>query len=232
MQAPLYLSVASLLLLLAGIGATFRQGNEARALRAELDALAGALAVADPVTDAAPAAPSAEPLTEAERLELLRLRNQVTRLRGESQGLEAALQENVSLTERLAAAKANPASAGVVLPPGYILRRTARNAGQATPEATVETFLWALEHRELPTLLQTLSPDAAQKLAEMITRSEQQGDDFWRDASKLPGMRVSDQKPMPDGAVELKLSMDIEGTADQQTTKARLLDGRWRLDLR
>jgi hypothetical protein len=228
MKAPLLLATASLLALLLALLAVVAQRGAAHDLRQEIATLTATLTAPVPAAEA-PVRPESAPLTEAERLELLRLRGQITRLRGEARGLAAAEAEHAALQQRLAAAKANPASIGAALPPGYILRRTARNAGQATPEATVETFLWAIEHRDVNTLLQTLTPADAQKLSEGLQR---QGEDFWQGAAKLPGMRVSDQKPLADGSVELKLSIELEGTADQQTTKARLVDGRWRIEMR
>jgi len=228
MKAPPILAAASLLTLLVALTATVAQRGAAHDLRQELVTLTDALAASPPAA-AAPVHPESAPLTDAERLELLRLRGQITRLRGEARGLAAAQQENTSLQQRLAAAKANPSSVQGALPAGYILRRTARNAGQATPAATVETFLWAIEHRDLNTLLGTLPPEAAQQFAAQL---ERQGEDFWKDAAKLPGMRVSEQKTLTDGSMELKLSFDIEGHADEQKTKARLVDGRWRIELR
>lgn len=229
MKAPLFLSLASLLLVLAVIGVAFRQGKEARSLRAEVDALAGALAVAAPVADGAAAAPAAEPLTAAERLELLRLRNEVTRLRVESRGLEAARQENAQLKGRLGSAQASPGALQSALPAGYILRRTARNVGQATLEATVETFLWAIEHRDVAVLQQTLTPEAAQTFARGL---QQDREEFWAHASLLPGLRISGQQAQPDGSVEFRMSFDLEGDENLGTTKARLVEGRWRLELR
>jgi hypothetical protein len=231
MKAPSVLTALSLLALLAALGMAAKQRSAAQGLRLEAAAIADSLATAAPAPSAPvePVAPAAEPLSEAERLELLRLRSQITRLRAEARGLEAAKQENASLKERRAAAKANPSSVQSALPTGYILRRTARNVGQATPEAALETFLWAVEHRDLNTLLGTLAPADAQKLAASVTR---EGEQFWEGVGKLPGMRMSEKQLLPDGSMEVKLSVELEGTGGEQTTKARLVDGRWRLELR
>lgn len=229
MKVPLVLNVAASLVLLTGLASNLGQRNEAGTLRA----LRGALVAESncPTIGTHPSAPVAgeAPLTDTERQELLRLRGQITQLRREGGKLEAVTQENASLKQRLAVARADPASVGAALPPGYILRRTARNAGQGTPQATVETFLWALENRDPLTLLQTLAPEDAQKLQEEIQKA---GEEFWKTSAKLPGMKLGEQKALPDGSVEFELSIDIEAGSEGRKTTARLQDGRWRIKLR
>lgn len=234
MKTPLLLTLGSLAALLVALAGGWKQRSEAGALRLEVESLAGALAAAPAPAAAAPAnvppvAPEVAPLTPEERLELARLRNQVTRLRGEVKGLAALRHEHDSLTQRLATARANPGSPLAALPPGFILRRTARNAGQASPEATVETFLWAVEHRDANALVQTLVPELGQRFAADLKR---EGASFWDGASKLPGLRIVESAAMPDGTMQLKLAIEPDGTADMQTMKVRQVDGLWRLEMR
>lgn len=228
MKAPPLVVTGSLVTFLLALLAITAQRGAAHDLRQEMAGYTATLAEPPPAAPAADDAASTA-LTEAERLELLRLRGQLGRLRADARGLATAEQEHTNLQQRLTAVRANPGNLQNILPPGYILRRNARNAGQATPQATVETLLWAAEHRDLKTLLETLSPEEAQKMAEQVQR---QGDKFWEGAAQLPGMWVREQRSLPDGTVELKLAVDPRGEGETQTMKSRLVDGRWRLDLR
>ena len=42
---------------------------------------------------------------------------------------------------------------------------------------------------------------------------------------------MSDKKVLPDGSVQVKLGVELDDHGDEQITKFRLVDGRWRLEL-
>jgi len=86
--------------------------------------------------------------------ELARLRNEISRLRTARGELASARSESTRLLE----AKQNAAPAPAP-PPGFISREQLTNAGFATPEATLQTFFWAMNTGDLETTLQTLSPN-------------------------------------------------------------------------
>jgi len=184
-----------------------------------------------------PAAPPAvstgvpqSPLSEAENLELMRLRAEVTRLHARQRDLANVRVENQNLQARLAAKSAatNTPPGGSVLPPDYIKGSTAQNMGFATPEAALQTLFWAMAHADTNLLFQALSPEAAER-----TRQEYQSnpEEFLHNMAAIPGFLIKSRETSPDGSVSLKVTIlpsDISG----QDVKAHQIDGQWRIDLR
>ena len=236
MKAPAVATLLTLVAVLAALAISVRQGGTIRELRQEVLRLASdstAPAVPETPAQSAPAVAAmagGDALTEAEHLELLRLRGQVTLLRSQVRGVTPAQQENAALKERLARAKANPGSPQSILPPGYLLRRQARMAGQGSPEAALETFLWAIEHRDFATLQQVLTGDMARELSAQF--GQQGAEAFWKSSGALPGFRVTGKKALPDGSVQMGLSFDLEESAMANSMSAHLIDGQWRLNMR
>lgn len=76
-----------------------------------------------------------------ENKELLKLRNEVRRLRRDAEGLGQLRSENQGLEARLKSV--SQPGQPVEIPADYIKRDALMDAGQATPEATVQTFFWA-----------------------------------------------------------------------------------------
>ena len=52
------------------------------------------------------------------------------------------------------------AAGGIQLPPGYIRKSEARMVGYSTPDDTLQSFLWAIQNRDLTNVLQALAPDS------------------------------------------------------------------------
>ncbi len=194
-----------LVALAVGIPALRQQHHLAR-LRREVGDLTRTMAQQQartaPVAQAVPVA-TGTPLSETEKLELLRLRAEVTRLQERRRELGRVREENASLKQRQPAA--GPAGAGhVSLPEGYVRRAQAQYLGSATPEAALQSFFWALEHRDTNVLLQVLVREAADSLLQELDRRG--AEDFWK-ASLLPGFRVvAVESPSYD---EVKLSVEI-----------------------
>lgn len=96
------------------------------------------------------------------------------RLRLEAAALRAKIAEVSAQARQLAAA--NPGHQPDAVPMGKVLRgRDARDAGQATPEAAMETFIWAMMNRDTNRLYQLFSKepwvddqDAKDELADMM----------------------------------------------------------------
>lgn len=182
---------------------------------------------------APPATTSVEPLTDAERTELLRLRSEVTTLNQRRSELASVEQRHDALKAQLAKARVNPKRVEAVVPEGYILRTKARNAGLATPEAALETFLWALANRDMAALLATMDPNAPgyAPFAEKLNEAEAE---IWDDMSNLPGIQIAEKSTDPDGSVSMRLALipGEEGERAGPLAVARLVDGQWKLDLR
>jgi len=131
--------------------------------------------------------------------ELLQLRSEVNRLNRRKRELSLMPVENAHLKQRLAANRANSAA----FPNGYIRKNQARMAGYRTPEATLQTFLWAMQNRNLTNFLETLTPEAAAQ----ITRptSFRSAEEVFDGTEALIGLGVVDRQPLADGSIQLKL---------------------------
>lgn len=212
------------------------QQGSIRALRAEVSARArgGARPVPPPEmpTEAGPRPRAASvvasqedaPLTPQERIERLRLRSQVTDLKEKQRTLPEIRRLQENLRTRLASAS-NQARG--LLPEGYLRRTEARNRGNATPEAALETFLWALEHRDLAVLRTVMPGREWARLQEQLTKTS--AVEFFNEArAAFPGFAVRSREDH--GAEQVTLRMEM-GAGKTWGVKLSLEDGTWRIDL-
>ncbi len=171
-----------------------------------------------------------EPLSADEQKELLQLRRQHTELNRRMRELGAVETRHAELSRRLATSRDDPDSPSVVLPEGYMLRREAVNRGLASPEASLETFLWALENRDESTLFRTLTPESANEWGERMTR--QGKEEMWNEAAAVPGFKIHDTESQPDGSLKVQLLIipGEEPTRNPPSLTMRNINGEWRIE--
>jgi len=153
-------------------------------------------------------------------LELLRLRNEVTRLTGRRRELAAARGENEQLRAQVSASRTN-VSAANALPPGYVRKSDARFVGYNTPRDTIQSLLWAVQNRDFTNLLAAFTPETARQM--------QQDKDFFENVSIIPGMHIKSQQQMPDGSIELEVEM-VPGEPLPDRMRFRQINGQWKLE--
>jgi hypothetical protein len=170
-------------------------------------------------------APELRP-TAAPSSELLQLRNQVGQLKTRQRELQGAQGENDRLRAQIAVRGTN-AAAGGALPPGYIRKSEAQWVGAATPENTVQSFLWAVRNHDLTNLLSLLTPEAAEKLKKEIGDS---AESFFKDTSAVPGMRILNQQSMPDGSIRAQMEF-MPGAERPEKIRFYFVDGQWKLEI-
>lgn len=171
----------------------------------------------NPVLAPADAAESAE--DSSRRSELLRLRNEVTQLRRRQQELQSVQAEHERLRALVAARRRNAPA----LPTGYIRTRNAHWAGLQTPEATLQSFLWAINTRNITNVARVLTPSSAARLM-----SRNMGTD---DAlPMLPGLHPLEKTQLPDGSVRIRFEV-IPGQPMQDTLHLVPASGEWRVEL-
>ncbi len=160
-------------------------------------------------------------------LELLRFRSEVTRLTTRRRELFSVTNDNTRLRAQLKNRTTN-ASAATALPPGYILRSKAQRAGFNTPEATMESFLWAMQNRDLNSLLQALTPDSAVQIETQLRQSGNSTNEFFQRLEGWVGMAILGRRQMPDGSIEANVEV-VPGVAVK--FQFQLLGGQWRMGL-
>lgn len=99
--------------------------------------------------------------------------------------------------------------------------------GYATPEDTVQSFLCALQQRNFTNLLQTMTPEAAQKLQMMVEQSGRSNEEFFKDSEVLPGLAIRGRENLPDGSVQLQVEM-VPGVPPEKFL-VRNVNGQWKL---
>lgn len=159
----------------------------------------------------------AGPLTPAERQELMRLRSQVTELKQRQRGLAAVTNENVRLRGVLSASSNYY---GGKVPVGYLRREDARQRGAGSPEASLETLLWAVQHRDFP-VVQSL-------FVHSEPFESDHGESFFRDAGKLmKGYRIVKRKDPGNGTYVLEVEFGPAATTEVGFV---FRDGRWMVE--
>ncbi|MGE3308679.1 MAG: hypothetical protein AB7O66_01825 [Limisphaerales bacterium] len=210
-------------LLIAGIGLAWVAWQERRLSELEAEQARVQSEIARPPQELASTAPVQEvrPLSPEERLELMSLRRRATELSGIQRRMARVVDENAALREQAVAISnrvANP------FPPGWVKRSEARLLGFSTPEAALESFIWALHHRDTNVLFQALLPGMADG---MVRNAEANPDAIWDSAPKLPGFLIRSKTTDEDGAV--RLDVEIAPGALAPEMKWTLVNGGWRL---
>ncbi|MBM3881243.1 MAG: hypothetical protein FJ387_16220 [Verrucomicrobia bacterium] len=166
-------------------------------------------------------------LSEAEKLELARLRGEVTRLRKQQRELGSVRAQHDRLRAQAGATAAQPPPAGIVLPAGYLRRSEAKMAGFATPDAALETFLWAIEQRDTNVLFQVVTLEGVKRLRESFAREGTE--EFFQRLGVVPGVLVTNRVTHTDGSVELGVQFvpGEEGSA----IRVRQMGGHWWVEM-
>lgn len=221
----LVLSLGLLAVMLAMVGSRHQQLSGLRSHARELQSSTEALANVTPAGQEASKPVVAE--YSSPSLELLRLRSQVGQLERRRRELAVVPGENKRLQAQLAA-KATNGTGGVALPAGYMRKSEARSVGFGSPEDSVQSFLWAIEHRDMAILLQFFGPDQARQMAAEVEKRGS-AEDFFKEAGNLPGMLIAGRETKADGTVELKVQMIPNDEATTQKARFQQFDGQWRL---
>lgn len=217
-------------LLAAGLAVgTWAQHRQVTDLRATLQAPPPASNDSRPVARiVADAPPLTAPLTDAEHRELLALRRDVGQLRQQKPDLDRLRSENQRLKAAVDHSSAlDPAGNPGVSP--YLTASTARFTGAATPEDTLQSFLFAARHRDTNALFQVL---ASLSVAKVLWDIEHQGAEAaLQDLGRIPGFRIKEVTEMPDGTAEAEIQFDPRSDAMTEKMRLERVNGQWKLSL-
>jgi hypothetical protein len=152
--------------------------------------------------------------------ELLQLRGQVSLLGAQVRGLSSVTQENARLLGQLAATPQNAAT-GIKLPPGYVRKNQAKQAGYRTPEDTLQSFFYGLNQHDVEHVLSALTPSSAQRFQAL------QQDEFFKTTDQVPGYAVRGRNELPDGMLELQI--EVAPGLPTEPFRFQQVNGEWKL---
>jgi small-conductance mechanosensitive channel len=207
---------------LVAIAAVFwvlSQQRDLAGLRAEQKRVLAQLS-AEPGENSRPADQPADNVAETgSSPELLQLRSEITRLTQRKRELAGVEKEHEKLRASLAAHVSQPGGR-------LLLSSTARMAGYNTPEDTMESLLWALQHGDFTNFLQAFSPEVAQVFPI-------QTQEAWTNAmndfhEQFTGLSILGRRELPDGRVELTVKLAGHDEAEQPL-HFKQVNGQWKL---
>ncbi len=169
-------------------------------------------------------------MSSEERLELLRLRNEVRQLRAESPQLEKLGEENQRLADELTSGKITPRR--LVNLEGTVAREDWRHAGFATPEAAIQTFFWAMASRNIEAVFQSVGPDTSAGFrSAMLEDPDEFRESFLKDNpfARASGFRIVTRTNVNDD----KLRLEVQLAADGMTVlfPLRRVGNEWRVEV-
>jgi hypothetical protein len=227
MKPRALLIIASVGLLVTTVAMVGKQRQQLHELRGQARSLQSQVETA--TNAAAPESAISVPATPASHsgppLELLRLRSQVGQLERRKRELAGVSAEHQRLQTELTTKPAGSQGSGA-LPAGYIRRAEAKNLGFNSPENALQSFLWGIEHRDLPTVMQFFGPEQAKRMA---ADAEQRGEEFWKEAGVVPGLHVTDRNQKVDGTVELTVQIIPNDDTAISKMVFQQFEGQWRL---
>jgi hypothetical protein len=209
------ISSALTLMLLVMLWGVYAQQQQLARLRAEQQQSVDRFNVSAPeASTAAAASPAVTPSSS----ELLRLRSEVAQLTRQRRDLSAAQAENDRLQTRIAMRVTNKVeSAGV-----FIRSSEARFSGYSTPEATLQTTVWAMQNHDFTNFVQSFTPEMASDFMK-----EGRPEEFTKSIDTPPGVRILGRTQMPDGSVQL--TIQPENSEKAEKTRFYLINGAWKI---
>ncbi len=232
--------VIALGLVAASLGAFVTQWNVATRLRQENERLKGDLATAQRLARVTANDPNARRSQELERLrteagEIHKLRNEVSQLRAGARELDKLRAENQQLrgsNQRIPVApNASPGGApATAAPEAFYPKENWAFAGYATPEAALQSVVWAMREGDTKTFLASVTPEEMARMEkEWGNKSEAQiSADARKGADKISSVRILERKVLSDD--EVVLSLYAEGGDDKiQKISMKRFGAEWKL---
>jgi len=213
------------LALAAGLVVQTIRYSRLRKVNQQLDSRLAELQVAAREQSAAPAASPA--MTEEGHIELLRLRNQAAQLRtatSELQQLRA--QASQGRAARGTGAASNTATDGAA---GDMVSREALGfAGYATPDAALQSTLFAMTQGDHNAFLASLSPEEALRVAKQSEGKtpEQMSEKWRRDTGEMTSYRILDRDEV--SSEEMVLVIYVAGEKKVVPMQMRKVGEEWK----
>jgi hypothetical protein len=174
---------------------------------------------------------AAGPTQRSDHTELLRLRNEVRRLRAQQQEAEKLRAANQRVAEEIKSGKFTPRRLADM--EGAVPREKWAFAGFATPEATAQSFFAGLASGEPEQFLNCLTPNLAAKMrAEMVQDPQRKQEEFkkaFAQMANLSAFRIVQQKPRSPDTVLLEIQVTVDG--ERMPMPLQRVGNEWKIDL-
>jgi hypothetical protein len=165
-------------------------------------------------------------LREANK-DLPKLRNEVRQLRRQADEMAKLRADNERLKNAL-----KPGARQY--PPDFVRRGALIDAGQATPEATVQTFFWAMTQGNVSRIKDCMSAEDVAKLAQQS--DEKLKEETAMVGKAIPGFRIAEKHDISPGEVEMKIEVmpgvdgDIGMDGAERPVKLKRVGNEWKLE--
>jgi hypothetical protein len=210
--------------------AAARARQESLRLREQLEALGSRI---ERFSNSVVQAQSAQALARDQLTELMKLRAEVGELRRAQQELEGL---RANLANNKAEPPALPSSPnGTNIP--VVLKSDWKFAGYATPEAALESFMWAARDGDLKFLLASFTPEAQKKVAPQYEgKSDSEVEAMLnKEVSKIDGLRFKRKESPSTNEVTFTVYAEEQDNGaiiarDEAVLTFRNVGGEWKLD--
>ncbi len=227
-------------LFLASLAVHVFERRRISGLRQDNEGLREELAAAKQLVDAKISDQSGTTTEELERLraearEVHKLRNEVSQLRSGVKEADQLRAENQRLRAAGRPLQGAPGT-GVAAPSatasqdGYYAKEHWAFTGYATPEAALQSVIWAMREGDTKTLLASLTPEEMERMQkEWGNKSEAQvSADTKRGTDKISGIRILESKTLSDD--EVVLSVFAAGGEDKvQKISLKRYGAEWKM---
>ncbi|HEU0008930.1 MAG TPA: hypothetical protein VFT34_03840 [Verrucomicrobiae bacterium] len=156
---------------------------------------------------------AADPAQRSDRTELLRLRNEVRRLRAQQQEAETLRAANQRVAEEIKSGKFTPRRLADM--EGAVPREKWTFAGFATPEATVQSFLAAMVSGDLEQVMRCMPAEETERMKQQMAKDPESfrkeflgGLDKF---GKLTAFRITGRRSIDDDRMEILVQVVADG---------------------
>jgi len=172
--------------------------------------------------------------TAADKLELLRLRNEVRQLREGAKELEKLRAEMAAAKAENSRLRTTQAQGGVTGTngPGFLARESWTFAGYSTPEAALQSWLYSTANGDLANSLASLVPEQQPELKEgnETLTPEKFALNAKKGAERLAGFEiVGRESPSADDVVLVVRVHDVNGHSRARPIQFKRIGAEWKL---
>jgi hypothetical protein len=108
-----------------------------------------------------------------------------------------------------------------------VRKSEARLLGYNTPDDTIQSFLWAIQNRDLTNLLHAYATEPSPQALHGILQTSASNDVF-RNLSAVVGMAILSRKELSNGRIELEV--ELGPNMPPAPFRLRQVDGLWKID--